>query len=183
MEDQKKSIIQPSIMPGVFLGIALIIFSLILYLLDINRQSGWNYLSLLVMALGLYWAMITVRDKTLGGTMSYGQAFGTGFWAGLVAVIISTIFTYLYVTVIDPGFAEEILIEAEENLLEANRNMSDEELDRALSITEMFTTPVMITVLGFLGGIFFATILSLIIAIFAKREGTIEIVEEEATKE
>ena len=183
MEEQKKSIFQPSVMPGVFLGIGLVIFSLLMYLLDIKRESGWNYLSLVVMAIGLYWAMITVRDKTLGGTISYGQAFATGFWTGFIAAIISVIFTYLYVTIINPDFVSEIIAQAEEKMLEANPNMSDEDLDRALHMTEKFTSPVMITVWAFVANVIFATILSLIIAIFAKREGTIEIVEEEVKEE
>jgi len=55
-------------------------------------------------------------------------------------------------------------------MLEGNPNISDEQLEQALSMTEKFTSPVMITVFAFLANVIFATILSLIIAIFAKRE-------------
>jgi len=183
MEEQKKSIFQPSIMPGIFLGIAFIIFSLVMYLLDIGIRSGWNYLSLILMVVGLYWAMITIRDKTLEGFITYKQAFVAGFWTALIAVIISSAFTYVHVTVIDPGVAQEILDQSVEQALDRNPDMSDAELEQTEKITAMFTSPAMITVWGFVGSLFFAVILSLIIAIFAKREGTIEIVEEEATKE
>lgn len=183
MENQKKSLFQPSVMPGIFLGIAFIIFSLVLFLLDINMQSGWNYLSLILMVIGLYWSMITVRDKTLGGFISYKQAFIVGFWTGLIATIISIIFTYVQVTVIDPGFAQELLDKAIEQALERNPDMSDAELEQTESITKIFTSPTMITVWGFIGSLFFTALLSLIIAIFAKREGTVEIVEEEVTEE
>lgn len=183
MEEQKKSIFQPSIMPGIFLGIAIIIFSLVLYLLDVNMRSGWNYLSLILMVGGLYWGMITVRDKTLDGYISYKQAFVVGFWVGLVAVIISSIFTYVHVTVIDPGFAQETLDQAIEQALERNPDMSDAELEQVESITSMFTSPAMITVWGFVGSLFFTVILSLIIAIFAKREKTADFAEEEAKEE
>lgn len=170
MDDQKKSSFQASFMPGVFLGIALVIFSLVMYLLGVDMQSGWQYLSLIIMVIGLYWSMITNRDRNLQGNMSYGQAFGTGFWTGLIATIIGAIFTYVYVVYIDPGFADQILANAEEKMLEQNPNMSDEQLDMALSMTEKFTSPIMIALWGFVANVIFATILSLIIAIFAKRE-------------
>jgi hypothetical protein len=170
-------------MPGIFLGIALIIFSLVLYLLDVNMRSGWNYLSLILMSVGLYWSMITIRDKTLGGYINYKQAFMAGFWTGLVAIIISTIFTYVQVTVIDPGFAQEVLDQAIEQALERNPDMSDAELEQVESITSMFTSPAMITVWGLVGSLFFTVILSLIIAIFAKREKPVDFAEEGVTEE
>jgi hypothetical protein len=182
MENQK-STIKPSLTYGLYLGIALILFSLIMYLLDVDRESKLMWVSYLIMAGGLFWAMISFRDKINGGFVSYGKAFGTGFWTGLFAAIIGSIFTYIYVTMIDPGMIEEILFKAEEQILESSPNMSDEQLEQALSMTEKFTSPIMITIWGFVANVIFATILSLIIAIFVKREGTIEIAEEEVTEE
>ena len=184
MEDQKKSVFQPSIVPGIFLGVALIIFSLIMFLLDVERKSPLNYIAFAVMAAGLYFIMITVRDKTLGGVMSYGQAFGAGFWGGLFAAIVGAIFTYFFVSYINPDMISEILIEAEEEMLNSNSEMSDEQIEQALSFTENFIANAgALTILSFITNVISATILSLIIAIFAKRENTVVIVEEEVTDE
>jgi len=182
MENQN-SVIKPSLTYGLYLGIALILFSLVMYLLDIDHDSKLMWVSYIIMAGGLFWAMISFRDKINGGFVTYGKAFGTGFWTGLFAAIIGTAFTYIYVTMIDPGMIEEILLKAEEQILDSSPNMSDEQLEQALSMTEKFTSPIMITIWGFVANVIFATILSLIIAIFVKREGTIEIVEEEVTEE
>ncbi|MCB2207593.1 MAG: DUF4199 domain-containing protein [Bacteroidetes bacterium] len=183
MENQK-SVIKPSLSYGLYLGIALILFSLIMYLLDIDRESPIMYISYLVMAGGLFWAMISFRDKINGGFVSYGKAFGTGFWTGLFAAIIGAIFTYIYVTMIDPGMIEEILFDAEEEILNSGREMSDQEIEQGLNFTEkLVANPVALTIWSFVMNTFFATILSLIIAIFVKREGTIEIVEEKGTEE
>jgi hypothetical protein len=183
MEEQKQSVIKSALMPGIYLGIILIIYSLILYLLDIEQQSGWNYLSILWMAGMLFWAMITTRDKTLNGNISYGKAFGVGFWTGLFAAIISAIFTYIFVTEINPNFAQEILTKAEEQMLQQNPEMSDEQLEMALSMTEKFTSPVMLTVWALVMNVFFATVLSLIISIFVKREEHAEISVDNQTEE
>ncbi len=182
MENQK-STVNASIMYGLLLSIVLIVFSLLMYLLDVDHDSKIMWLSYLIMAGGLFWAMVSYRDKYSGGFLSYGSAFGVGFWTGLFASVLASAFTYFFVTMINPGMIEQILIETENNMLESNPNISDEELDMILSYTEKFTTPVMLTVIGFIANVFFATILSLIIAIFVKREATIEIVEEEVTEE
>lgn len=170
MEENNKSAIMPSLMYGIYLGFALILFSLILFLAEVDFESRLKWISYLILAAGLFWAMISFRDKHNGGFVSYGKAFGVGFWTGLFAAIISAIFTYFYVVYIDAGLVDQILLQAEESILESNPNMSDEQLEQALSITEMFTSPVMMTVWAFVGNIVVATILSLIIAIFAKRE-------------
>ncbi len=170
MEENQKSVVMPSLMYGIYLGFALIVYSLILFLLDVDFESKLKWISYVIMAAGLFWAMVSVRDKELGGFATYGKAFGIGFWTALFAAIISGIFTYIYVIYIDPGLLDEILLRTEESMLESNPDMSDEQLDMALSWTEKLTTPVWSTIWAFLANVIFGTILSLIIAIFAKRE-------------
>ena len=170
MEENQKSVIMPSLTYGVYLGFALIVYSLLLFLLDVEQESWLTWVSYVIMAAGLFWAMISIRDKELGGYVSYGKAFGIGFWTTIFATIVSGIFTYIYVIYIDPGLIEEILLNAEEAMLEGNPNMSDEQLDTTMMWTEKMTSPIWITFWASLANVFFGTILSLIIAIFAKRE-------------
>ena len=179
MENQK-STFNASIIYGLLLGLALILFSLIMYLLDIDRESKIMWISYLITIGGMFWAMTAYRDKYAGGYISYGGAFGVGFWTGLLASVLTAIFTYIYVTMIDTGLIEQILIDAEDKILESNPNIGDEELETALHYTEMFTSPVMLAVWGFIANVIFATIFSLIIAIFVKREKPLDVIENEA---
>lgn len=167
---EKKSVFGPSMMSGVYLGLALIAYSLLMFLLDIDRESPLMYISYVILAVGLFLAIISVRKKHLGGFIDYKGAFSAGFFAGLFASIIAGIFTFIYAGYIDPGLVEEILINAENQMIEQNPNMSDEQIETALSITEAMTSPLMMGVWGFIGNLLASTILSLIIAIFAKRE-------------
>lgn len=160
----------PSLLRGVYLGIALILFSLIMYLLDVDRTSPIIYISYLVLAVGLFWSIISFRDKDLGGFCSYGKAFSAGFYTALIASLIAGIYTFIYAQVIDPGLAGEILLEAEEKMLLQNPDMADEQIEMALSITEMMTSPIMMAVWSFVGNLVVSTAFSLIISIFAKRE-------------
>ena len=68
-------------------------------------------------------------------------------------------------------------------MLAQNPNMSDEDLEKALSMTEKFTSPGMITFWAFIMNLIFATVLSLIIAIFVKREQPVQTPVEKETEE
>lgn len=168
--EKQKSAFMPSLLPGIYLGFALIVYSLLMYLLDVDRESYITYISYIILAAGLYWSVVSFRDKNMDGYIEYGKAFSAGFYTGLFASILAGIFLYIYVQYIDLGLIDEILVEAEENMLAQNPDMSNEQLDQALSMTETFTSPVMMGVMGFIMNLFVSTIFSLIIAIFAKRE-------------
>jgi uncharacterized membrane protein (DUF485 family) len=122
------------------------------------------------MGLGIYLSIIAFRDKHLDGTITYGKAFSAGFYTGLIASIIGSIFTVIYVQYIDTELIANILILAEEGMLESNPDMTNEQIDQALSITEMITSPIMMGVMGFILNVLLSAALSLFIAIFAKRE-------------
>jgi hypothetical protein len=100
----------------------------------------------------------------------------------LFSAVLPAIYTYFYVAVIDPSLIQNILTEAEENILASTPDISDEDLETALHYTEMFTSPVMMAVMGFIANVILGAILSLIIAIFAKREKPLEITVNEETE-
>lgn len=170
MEEKQNSTIASSLTSGIIVGIVLIVFSLLMYFLDVDRESKIMWLSYLILAAGLWWAIISYRNKLPGGYLTYGKAFSAGFFTGLFASIILAIFTFIYVQYIDTTLIDKILANAEDKILNTQPNISDEDLDRALSMTRKFTNPTMISVFSFVGNTILSTLFSLIIAIFAKRE-------------
>ena len=167
---EKKSAFGPSAISGVYLAVALIVFSLLTFLLDVEYDSPIKYISYAILAIGLYLTIVSYRDKHMGGFISYKGAFTSGFYTALIASLITGLFTFIYVEYIDTTLVEQILITTEETMLESNPDMSDEQIEQALSYTEMFTSPVVMSIFGFLGNLVVSIILSLIISIFAKRE-------------
>jgi len=55
--------------------------------------------------------------------------------------------------------------------LYAKRGMPQEAMDTALNMAKKFQKPIITAISGILGGTFFGTIISLIVAIFVKKEG------------
>lgn len=170
MEEKQNSAIASSLTSGIIVGIVLIVFSLLMYFLDVDPQSKIMWLSYLILAAGLWWAIISYRNKLPGGYLTYGKAFSAGFFTGLFASIILAIFTFIYVQYIDTTLIDKILANAEDKILNTQPNISDEDLDRALSMTRKFTNPSMMSIFSFVGNTILSTLFSLIIAIFAKRE-------------
>jgi hypothetical protein len=168
--EEKPSIFKASVVPGLILGIVLIVFSLIMFVMDVDRESKVNWISFVVMVGVLYWAMTTIRDKTLGGFASYGQAFKAGFFVVLIGSIIAGIYFYIHIVALDPGMVDEIMMQQEEEILSRNPDISDEELEFALGMTEKFTSPPMLAFWGTFANLLFGTVFSLLIAIFVKRE-------------
>ena len=160
----------PSLSSGIILGIVLVIFGLLMYFLDVDRQSKIMWLSYVILFVGLYMSIVSYRKKLPGELMTYGQAFLSGFLTGLFASVLVAIFTYIYVEYIDTTLIDKVLAEAEEKILAREPNISDEDLDRALSLTRKFTNPGVMSFFSLFGNVVLSTLFSLIIAIFAKRE-------------
>lgn len=167
---ETKSTFLPAMQFGLLTGLAMIVYTLILYLVGVDLHSYWNFFSYLLFVGGMYWGMTSIREKQLGGVMTYGKAFGTGFWIAFFAALLLGIFSYFYLKYIDPSALANATAEAEDKILASNPDISDEDLQKALDMVKIFTNPVMSAVSQFISNLIVGTIFSLIIAIFAKRE-------------
>jgi hypothetical protein len=66
MENQK-STFSASLIYGLFLAVALIVFDLVLFILGVDIHSKIKWISYLIMIAGIFWAMISYRDKNAAG--------------------------------------------------------------------------------------------------------------------
>ncbi|MCD6090116.1 MAG: DUF4199 domain-containing protein [Bacteroidales bacterium] len=167
--ENKVSIWKNSVNYGLIGGILMIALSVILWLTGMMENKFLGYISYLILAFAMYLGAVNWRDKSNDGWMTYGEAFKTGFFVTLIAALLGLIYSYVFFNFIDPDFIGTIMSKAEEAMLEANPSISDEDLDRALEMTSKFSSPTMLTVFGFIGTVIFGTLLSLIVAIFAKK--------------
>jgi hypothetical protein len=167
---EKKLTFMPALQFGLLTGFAMIVYTLIMYLVGVNMHSSWNLIGYLFLLGGIYWGMSSIREKQLNSVMSYGKAFGIGFWIAVFAAILLGIFTFFYLKYINTAALSNGISEAENKILASNPNISDQDLQKALDMVKMFATPVLSAITGFIGYLIAGTIFSLIIAIFAKRE-------------
>ena len=76
---------------------------------------------------------------------------------------------YFYAEFINPDMIAEILLKSEEEIFQQNPNISDEEMEKVLSMIEKFLTPTMMSLVGLLSGTFMGFLFSLLTSAFLKR--------------
>ena len=167
---ERKSTFGHILLFGLITGILMVLLSLLFYLMDIEQKSWVNMLIYVVMIIGMSWGVINIRENRLNGVMSYGKAVGTGFWIGFFAALIVAVYTYFYMTDINPDAMKQALEEAENRILESKPDISDEDLDKALDMVRTFGKPSISAIAQVFTNSFVSVVLALIIAIFAKRE-------------
>lgn len=100
----------------------------------------------------------------------YGSALGAGVMVSIFAALVGLVTTYLYMGVINPELSS-IIIQAQADQLEA-QGMSADKIEQIQKVSAPFMKLPMQMVFGFLGGILFGTLISLISAAFLKRSVT-----------
>ncbi len=169
MEEKSTSVFKVGLTNGIILGLALIIYSVLLYVLDLNLNKYLGNVSFLIMIAIIVYGTISYRKNTLNGIMSYGQALGLATIIIVFGVFLSSIYEYIFITIIDPGHLDKVLAAAEEQLLQ--QGLSDDQIEMALSIQKKMMKPVIVSIMAFIGTVIIGFIISLITSAFLKKEG------------
>jgi hypothetical protein len=167
-ENKKPSLLRSTLNYGVMLGLALVIYSILLWMFNATFNQGLSYISYVIMIGGIVLATRAYRDQEQGGYISYGRSLGVGTLTVLFASVITSVYTYLLFSVIDPGLLDRLMIMREEAFYESG--LADDQIDMALQMTERFARPGIMAISGFFGGVFVGFIISLITSIFLKKE-------------
>ena len=91
MEQKSTSFWKSAITCGLYMGIAVIIYSVILYVLGQSFNKTLGYLAFIIYIVGIVWAQSNYR-KLQGDVLTYGQ--GVGFatsmmlFAGIIYAIV-----------------------------------------------------------------------------------------------
>lgn len=170
MENQQYPMWKHSLMYGLYLGIVLIVLSLVFYILDLQGDTWTAYVSYAFILGGVILASVTYRDKYLNGFITYGQSFSAGFLTGLFASIIGAVFTYFFMLYLGEEFMVLMLEKAEESILESNPEIGDAELDLALNWTKKMMNPTWMSVMALVSSTFFSLVFALIASFFIKKE-------------
>ncbi|MAP54970.1 MULTISPECIES: DUF4199 domain-containing protein [Altibacter] len=170
METQTPSVKKIALNYGLLLALGTIVVSVIVYVLGMHMDQPWwqSALNFIIMAAAIVYGLKTFKKES-GGFLSLGEAIKTGLAISLVAGVIGSIFTYIFVTVIEPDFVTQLLDVTRENMIEQNPQMTEEQLEMAMGMTEKFMTPWFMTAMGLIASLFFGFIISLIAGLIMKQ--------------
>ncbi len=148
----------------------LIVVGLIMYLAGLSDPAeqqgavGWitNIINAVVMIWAIHMAMKTHRDEDLGGYMTYGRALSAGTVTSLVMAAVTFVWMLVFFTLIAPEMLDQIK-ELQIAQME-QQGMTDEQIEQAMEMAGMLTSPVGLAIMGAIGTFILGFILSLIIA-------------------
>jgi hypothetical protein len=168
--ENKPSTLMLSLGYGVIIALAVIVFNLILFLLNLSQDNPLNYFAYAILLAGIILAQFNYRNKYMGGFITYGNAFKLGLLTSIFLAVIMGIYTFVFLKYIDPGAMEEGMAIAEQKMMD--RGMSDMEIEQGMAIARKFTGVGMATFMAILSNIFLGMVISLLTAIFVKKEDT-----------
>jgi hypothetical protein len=155
---------------GLITGVALIIYTLLLYITDnlLEQNFFLGILNYIILIAGIVYGTQKYRDQSLDGYITYGKALGYGVVLCIFTGVVFGIFTYLLYGVIDPGLMEENMRIIQEEML--NQGVPESQVETMTEMQREFRTPFMML----LGSIFSYSILGLIFSLitsaFLKKE-------------
>lgn len=132
--------VTPPTSKGVMISLILIVYSFILYFLDLNNP-GLQFVSYLIFMAGIIWAIISFGKQT-DHTGKFGTYFAHGFKTSAVVTILMIIFMLVFVFAF-PEFKEKAMEQAAREM-EKQPNMTEEMKEQALSMTQKFFTTFLI---------------------------------------
>jgi len=174
--EEKSTFWKSAMVYGLYLALALTLFSVITYVAGLILNPKIGYVSIVLVIIGIVIAQINYRNKELNGTITYGQALGFGVAIMLFAGIISALYTLVLYTFIDPSLIDQMKAAQEEAMLA--KGLTEDQIDAAMSMASKMMSPAWMSIMALIGSVFSGTIVSLITSIFVKKQPNLDAFDE-----
>lgn len=169
MEEKTKAPFwKPALIYGSIVGFVGILVGVIFYVMDLAAENWTNWVSMLISVVIMIYCLVTYKKEHLGGYASFGQIWKMTLVIGIIATIITTIYSYILMGIIDPGLIDKMKIAAEQKLLN-NPRIPEAAMDIALERLEKSMVLNRMMIMGLILGPVSWAILGLIIAAFVKK--------------
>jgi hypothetical protein len=144
-----------------------IIITYALQFLNVDPNGATKYLGMLPFIAFLLLAQKEYKDQ-LGGYMSFGEGFLAGFLYSLFLGLLSAVFIYVYYKFLSPEMLQKILDSTRAEL--EKKDMSPEQIDKAMEVTSKVFGPVILTIVSFIISLLLGTVVALIGAAVFKKD-------------
>lgn len=170
MENHSNSVSHMAMNYGLYTGLALILNSVIFYVMNSPFAQANSYISYAIIITGISLSMRTYRDNNMETGVTYGRALGLGTLQSLFASLIMAFFTFVLFKLVDKTLIDKLLTFTEEQYLRSG--MSENQVDTFIAMSKKFTTPLTYSLGQILGITIMGFLFSLILAIFFQKKST-----------
>ncbi|WP_299211919.1 DUF4199 domain-containing protein [uncultured Aquimarina sp.] len=163
--------IKYTIKHGIFLGIAIIIFSLASYLAGSYIVQGWiNLIVLLIVTVTSIMSGLLMFKKNNEGYISLGEALKIGIGITVLGGLIATLWEILFLKVIDPEIITQLEGNQIKKIAKEAKDFTLENMDRKIQLTNKIKSPIIMLVSALAEDIFIGFIFSLIGGLIMRRK-------------
>jgi uncharacterized membrane protein (DUF106 family) len=168
METTQTNLLKSAATYGAILGAIIVIYSLILFVLNVMPVGFLIPALLFLFSLGIYFAAIflgtkKIRNDILGGSMTYGQGLQIGVLISVFAAIITAFYSYIQNTLIDPEYMTRVMNAQKDWMSQfmAGKGLPEDQIEKTLAgidekmkntnqVKNIFTSIVASTIFGFI---------------------------------
>ncbi len=159
---------------GLFLGLILVIISILIWLAGINTFASFalpilTFIVSLTLTIGFMRSGVIKYRTANDDEISFGTAFGIAGIIGLISLLLGVIWAYLQFVIIDTEGLNAMLDEAIDVFANLP-NLTDEMIQIFVDKYESMRDPMVIVKQNFINGILGTLIYALLVAIFVKKD-------------
>lgn len=171
METQKTEAKKFVINYGVLLGILSIILGVVMYVTNAYLAPSFIYsvIGFLILVVVIALAIKAYKSEN-GEFLGLGEALKVGIGVAVIGGIIAALWSFVLMNYIEPDFMSQMMEMQREEMIEANPNMTDSQMDAAMEMGEKFSSPWLIMAISLIGNLFFGLIISLVVGLIMKKE-------------
>jgi len=169
MENKRTLLWKTAASHGLVVGMLLVFIAIIIWIGDVGATGGMRILNWFVVIGSIYYSMKIWRDKFNGGIIKFSQALGFGVAVMFLASIVFGFYNIIYMNYLEPNSVVESMDLLEETYYEMG--FSEEKVALAMETAGALQTPLFQAFSTVFGTTFLGFIVSLIVALFVRREG------------
>jgi hypothetical protein len=167
--EQNPNIWKANLTNGLIFGLIGIVYSLVIYFLDLTFNKVQGYVLILIQIVALFLLLKSYRDNFKHGIITYGEALGAGVIIFLYYAVLMAVFSYIQFTVIDPDMTKKMLAYSEEVMLK--KGLPQASIDAGMAVQAKIMKPIIMAPMSIIVSMFRGLIMSLIVAAFIRKEG------------
>ncbi|MGC6480162.1 MAG: DUF4199 domain-containing protein [Flavobacteriaceae bacterium] len=168
--DQQLTTGKAALIYGGLLGAATLVFSFMLYFLDMHYQQSTiqTVVSIALMVGFTAWGMVAFRQSN-DGFMSLSEGLKVGMGISLISGVIGIATSLLITEVLDPDTMTKAMDIAFEKVRIENPELTEEQIQASREMQERFSTPVIRSTFIIIWTLFIGFIISLITGLIVKK--------------
>ncbi len=153
---------------GLYLGGISILVLAIMYALSLEKSWAISGASVVLTILIFFYGIKSFKSFN-EGYLTLGEAIKMGLAIAAIGGVIGAIYTYIHYSFIYPEFIENIRSQSLNQMLQSNPEITDEQIEKATQMTNIFSSPFSLATFSLIGNLVFGIIASLIIGLIIKK--------------